>query len=135
MADGLKRLTTAIEPYVYAKLRIVAGAMFAFHGVQKIIGWHATNAPPAFGSQIWVGGVIELVGGTLIAIGLLTRAAAFLASGMMAVAYFQFHWKFQTAGALWIPAINKGELAVIYCFVFLLIAVRGGGAFSVDRGR
>lgn len=117
------------EPYLYAALRIVAGALFAFHGAQKILGWHSPFMPPA-GSQIWFAGIIELVGGTLIALGLLTRPAAFLASGEMAVAYFQFHWKFALAGGMWLPGINKGELAVVYCFLFLFIAAHGSGGVA-----
>lgn len=115
----------------YALLRTVAGLAFAFHGVQKIFGV-LTDHPTEFGSQIWVGGAIELVCGFLIAGGLFTVAAAFLASGTMAVAYFQFHWKGQM-GTGFFPAINQGELALIYCFVFLYIACRGPGVFSLDR--
>jgi len=118
------------EPYLYATLRIVAGALFAFHGAQKILGWHSHFMPP-MGSQLWVGGVIELVGGTLIALGLLTRPVAFLAAGEMAVAYFQFHWKFALAGGMWLPGINQGELAVVYCFLFLLIAAHGSGVAAL----
>jgi putative oxidoreductase len=130
----IRDLALRAEPYVYATLRIVVGAMFAFHGAQKILGWHSQFTPP-FGSQLWVGGIIELVGGTLIALGLLTRPAAFLAAGQMAVAYFQFHWKFALAGGMWIPGINKGELAVIYCFLFLFIAARGSGGVAALGGR
>ena len=117
--------------YAYALLRIVAGFMFAFHGAQKVLGLFATMQPP-IGSQLWIGGVIELVGGILILIGLQTRLAAFICSGEMAVAYFQFHWKFQT-GQMLFPAINKGELAVLYCFLFLMIACRGGVKWCVDK--
>lgn len=106
----------------YVALRVVSGAMFAFHGMQKVLGVLAESQPPV-GSQLWIGGLIELVCGLLIAIGLGTRWAAFLASGTMAVAYIQFHWDFQT-GAELLPAINHGELAVLYCFVFLYIACR-----------
>ena len=123
------------ERLAYAALRIVAGGLFAFHGGQKILGWYATLPLPAVGSQIWIGGLIELIGGTLIAVGLFTRLTAFLASGQMAVAYFQFHWKFVVAQGMWLPALNKGELAVVYCFVFLYMAARGGGAFSLDALR
>lgn len=118
------------EPYLYATLRIVAGALFAFHGAQKLLGWYSHFTPP-FGSQLWVGGLIELVGGTLIALGLLTRPVAFLVAGQMAVAYFQFHWKFNLAGGMWLPAVNQGELAVIYCFLFLFIAARGAGVAAL----
>jgi putative oxidoreductase len=120
------------EPYAYAVLRIVVGLLFAFHGAQKILGWHSEMTPPV-GSQLWIGGLIELVGGLLIAVGLLTRPAAFIASGQMAVAYIQFHWKLAVAGGLWLPAINKGEPAVLYCFVFLFIAAHGAGIWSLDR--
>ena len=81
------------------------------------------------GSLFWVGGLIELVAGLLIAIGLFTSWAAFIASGEMAVAYFMVHAK----DGLW-PIVNKGELAVLYCFVFLYMACRGGGRYSVGRG-
>lgn len=115
----------------YALLRIVAGFLFLFHGAQKVLGLFAA-AQPAIGSQLWIGGVIELVGGTLIMLGLGTRPAAFICSGEMAVAYFQFHWKFQ-AGAEFFPIVNKGELAALYCFVFLFIATRGAVKWGLDR--
>jgi putative oxidoreductase len=122
-----------LEAPAYALLRFVAGAMFTCHGLQKILGLYATGARPAFGTQSWVGGWIELVGGVLIALGLFTRVAAFLASGTMAVAYFQFHWKLQLGGGKWLPVVNKGELAALYCFVFLFICARGPGIASLDR--
>ncbi|MCG3176492.1 MAG: hypothetical protein MOGMAGMI_01447 [Candidatus Omnitrophica bacterium] len=115
----------------YVLLRLMSGLLFAFHGAQKILGVLSEHRPPV-GSQIWVGGLIELVGGVLIAAGFLTRPAAFLCSGTMAVAYFQFHWKFQ-GGAQFFPAVNQGEMAVIYCFVFLYIACRGAGKWALDR--
>src|SRR5262245_38650613 len=98
----------------YAILRIVSGLMFAFHGAQKILGVLSDFRPPV-GSQLWFGGLIELGAGTAIALGAFTTCAAFLASGTMAVAYFQFHWKLH-GGAQFFPAINKGETAVLYCF-------------------
>ena len=123
-----------VEAPAYAALRFVAGAMMTFHGAQKLFGWLAgAGALPAVGSQIWIGGVIELVGGALIAVGLLTRAAAFLCSGLMAVAYFQFHWKLDVDDWRWLPIVNRGELAVLYCFVYLYIAARGPGALAIDR--
>jgi putative oxidoreductase len=115
----------------YALLRIMAGFLFSFHGAQKILGVLSEFRPPV-GSQLWVGGMIELFCGLLILIGLFTRLAAFLSSGQMAVAYFQFHWKFQL-GPAFFPAINKGELAVVYCFVFLLIACRGTVKWGVGK--
>ena len=116
----------------YAFLRIVTGFMFSFHGAQKILGILTDMPRPAMGSQIWIGGLIELVAGLLVMAGLWTRWAAFLSSGEMAVAYFQFHWKFQL-GPQFFPAINKGEMAVLYCFIFLLIACRGGVMWCVDK--
>jgi putative oxidoreductase len=79
--------------------------------------------------------VIELVGGSLIMFGLFTRYAAFLCAGMMAVAYFQFHWKLQFGNKMFFPLVNMGEDAVVYCFVFLFIACRGAGAWALDRKR
>jgi putative oxidoreductase len=125
---------TKLEEYVehaYALLRIAAGFMFAFHGVQKIFGI-LTEMQPALFSQIWFGGIIELLGGLAILVGFRTRLAGFICSGEMAVAYFQFHWKFQMDRNFF-PALNKGEMAVLYCFVFLFIACRGGGIWSIDH--
>jgi putative oxidoreductase len=119
-----------LETATYALLRIVAGFMFLFHGIQKLFGEFTSKAPPEVWSQKWFGGVIELVGGVLIAAGLFTRPAAFLAAGTMAVAYWQFH-VFEKGGLL--PVVNGGELAALYCFVFLFILARGGGPISLDR--
>lgn len=124
------------QSFAGAALRIVAGGMFAFHGAQKILGvLSPPDFHPAAFSQLWFGGIIELVGGILIALGLFTRPAALLASGMMAVAYFQFHWKLAMDQWKFLPAVNQGELAVLYCFVFLVFAVSGAGAFSIDHAR
>ncbi len=115
----------------YALLRIVSGFMFACHGAQKLMGVLGGQQPPV-GSQIWIGGAIELVAGVAIALGLFASWAAFLASGTMAVAYTQFHWKFQF-GSGFFPAVNKGELALLYCFLFLFVACKGAGIWSLDR--
>jgi putative oxidoreductase len=117
--------------YSYALPRIVTGFLFAFHGVQKILGFWAQSRPPIW-SQLWIGGWIELAGGLAVLLGFRTRIAAFICSGMMAVAYFQFHWKFQSGPNLF-PAINKGELAVLFCFVFLYISCRGGVKWCLDK--
>jgi putative oxidoreductase len=117
------------EP-AFLLLRVVAGLMFGFHGLQKIFGV-LSEFHPAFPTQIWFGGMIELVAGILIALGLWTRCAAFVASGEMAVAYIQFHWKL-AVGAAFFPAVNKGEMALLYCVLFFYIACRGPGPFSLD---
>jgi putative oxidoreductase len=129
----LQRLLAPRTDGAYAALRIVSGLLFAFHGMQKVLGVLSEHQPP-IGSQIWVGGIIELVGGLGIALGLYARCAAFVASGMMAVAYIQFHWQF-ALDAKFFPAINKGELAVVYAFLFLFVACRGAGPLSVDQLR
>ena len=98
------------------------------HGAQKLFGVIGGQKVP-LASLFGFAGLIELVGGLLIAIGLLTSWAAFIASGEMAVAYFMVHAK----DGFW-PVLNKGELAVVYCFLFLYIACRGGGRYSVGRG-
>lgn len=136
MADRASAQSSA-----YAALRVVSGALFAFHGAQKVLGVLGAQAEPMW-TQLWFGGLIELIGGVLIAIGLFTRPVALLASGTMAVAYFQFHWFRNGWEAGWsesrfLPIVNQGELAVIYCFVFLMFAVAGAGPSSIDgqRGR
>lgn len=120
------------EHDAYALLRIMSGFMFSLHGMQKVLGWLSSYPQPPVGSQIWIGGVIELVGGILILLGYQTRVAAFLCSGQMAVAYIQFHWKFQL-GKAFFPVVNQGELAALYCFIFLVIAARGPGKWSLGR--
>jgi putative oxidoreductase len=115
---------------VYALLRIVTGLLFAFHGVQGLTGF-LSPMQASFGTQLWLGGVIELVTGLALAAGVLTVPAAFLASGTMAVAYVQFHWRF-ALGASFLPAVNQGEAALINAFLFLFIACRGAGRWSLD---
>ena len=116
-------------PRLLSVLRMVAGFMFIAHGTQKLF-----NAPPGqsgavpIGSFMGFAGILELVGGLLILIGLLTRPTAFLLSGMMAVAYFMAH-----APAGFLPLVNRGELAALYCFVFLYLSVAGPGPWSADR--
>ncbi len=109
--------------------RIVVGLLFALHGTAKLFGWPATKSGAVpFGTwPYWWAGLIELVVGLLVALGLFTRLAALLGSGTMAYAYFTAH---QADGVL--PIQNGGELAVMYCFAFLLIAFAGAGAFAVQ---
>ena len=111
--------------FVYAATRIVTGLLYSCHGAQKLFG--AFGGTVATETIAVVGGVIELVAGILIALGLATRIAAFVASGEMAVAYFKYH-----APEGFFPILNKGELAVVYSFLFLLFAVLGGGRYSID---
>lgn len=111
--------------------RIVAGSMFISGGTMKLFGWPASPVAgaPAIEpwSQLWIGGVMEMVGGALIVLGLFTRPTAFVLSGMMAVAYFQFHFP----QAFW-PASNMGVPAVMYCFFFLYLVFSGAGEWSLD---
>lgn len=109
--------------------RIIVGLLFALHGTAKLFGWPATKSGAVpFGTwPYWWAGLIELVVGLLVALGLFTRLAALLGSGTMAYAYFTAH---QPDGVL--PIQNGGELAVLYCFAFLLIAFAGAGAFAVQ---
>ena len=118
------------SPRLYAILRIVAGLLFAMHGTQKLFGWPGDNPPVEIASMMGVAGIIELVCGLLIMIGLLTSWAAFIASGEMAVAFFMAHLPQHP-----LPIVNGGELAVLYCFLFLYIAASGSGIWSVDGSR
>ena len=129
----LHRILSPLTEPVYAALRIVTGLLFAFHGLQKVFGVLSDSQPAVF-SQLWIGGVIELVAGLLVALGLFTRWAAFLSSGTMAVAYVQFHWKFAFDESFF-PVVNRGELAVVYAFLFPFIACRGAGVASLDGRR
>jgi len=118
----------ALEPHTYALLRIVSGFMFLFHGSQKLLSF-PLDAPNAPWHVIYVAGGIELVGGVLIMIGLFTPLIAFLSSGLMAAAYWMGHGSLD---ANFLPLLNRGELAALYCFVFLFISARGSGIWSVD---
>ena len=126
----MKWLSRWEEPF-YAALRIVAGLMFAAHGAQKLFGVLPVPNHPAppieFPSQVWFGGVIELVCGLAIALGFYARCAGFVASGTMAVAYWQFHHNRELPA----PVQNGGELAVVYCFLFLFISAKGPGMLSL----
>ncbi len=112
---------------VYCIVRFIIGLMFACHGGQKLLGFPPAAHPGVLDTMGTVGGSIELVGGFLIAFGLLTRFAALIASGEMAVAYFMVHSKMH-----FFPIINKGELAVVYCWFFLFVLFYGPGRWSLD---
>lgn len=134
----LKAILSPFSERVYAVLRIFSGGILLFAGLQKIFGLFGTQAMTFKAApQIWIGGVIEIVGGLLITIGLFTRAAAFICSGMMAVAYWQFHVfasKVEGIGRF-LPTVNHGVPAAVLCFVYLYIACKGAGPWSVDAKR
>jgi putative oxidoreductase len=120
------------SPRMLSVLRVVTGLLFLQHGTAKVLGF--PNVPDLANIELFsiygLSGVLELVGGVLIAVGLFTRWTAFVLAGMMAVAYFMAH-----APASFYPLINQGELAVLYCFVFLYFWVAGPGAWSLDAAR
>jgi putative oxidoreductase len=125
----LQSVETRLAPLTLAALRVVSGALFLAHGLVKLIGFPAGAQPgvqPLL-TLFGVGGTIEVVTGMLLIVGLFTRPAAFIASGQMAIAYWMFH-----APASLYPAVNGGDAAILFSFVFLHIAAVGAGAFSLD---
>ncbi|ETN91975.1 DoxX [Gammaproteobacteria bacterium MOLA455] len=123
----LDNLLDGHEERSYALMRIVTGFLFIWHGTQKLINFPA-EFPYPLSPLMYSAGAIELVGGVLVMIGLLTRPAAFICSGTMAAAYWMAHGMNSV-----FPILNKGELAALFCFVFLYIAVRGAGIWSLDK--
>lgn len=121
------------QDQLHGVFRMVAGYAFMLHGAQKIFGAFGANGPVDYASRMGLAGIIELGGGALIMVGLFTAVTAFVASGQMAVAYFTAH--VAASGGLLTPITNRGEPAVLYCFIFLFFAAAGGGAFSLDRLR
>jgi putative oxidoreductase len=124
-------LETVWAPRVLSILRIVAALIFMEHGTQKLLGFPPSDNPgPALFSLSGIAGLLELVGGALLVLGLFTRPVAFILSGEMAFAYWIAH-----APRSFFPVLNDGDAAILYCFVFLYLAVAGGGAWSVDNLR
>jgi len=123
----MRRVLGSHADRIYAIFRIVVGFLFACHGAQKLFGAFG-GQPVQIASLMGLAGIIEFFGGVLVMIGLFTSWAAFIASGMMAVAYFMAHFP----GGFW-PIENKGEPAVLYCFAFLYIAARGAGPWSLAQ--
>jgi putative oxidoreductase len=117
----------AARSVTYALLRVVAGLMFWQHGAQKLFGWLAGRQVQDLTSLMGLAGVLEFFGGLLIIVGLFTRPVAFVLSGEMAFAYFMSH----APRALW-PILNRGEPAVLFCFIFLFLAAHGAGRYSLD---
>jgi putative oxidoreductase len=120
---------TNLSPRILSILRILAGTMFACHGAQKLFGAFG-GMPPGVPMDwmIWTAGIIECFGGALIALGLFARPVAFLASGLMACGYFIGHAR----NGFW-PTTNGGELAVLYCWIFLYLSAHGPGAWALDK--
>ncbi|WBU61787.1 DoxX family protein [Paracoccus albus] len=115
-------------PTMLSVLRIASALIFMAHGTQKILGFPASErGMPEIMSRFWVAGILELVGGALLVIGLFSRPVAFILSGLMAVAYWTAH-----APSHWIPAMNGGDAAILYCFVFLYIFFAGPGPLCLD---
>ena len=126
------RLPAWLPGAAHALLRVITGALFMQHGVQKLFGLltdpsQPWKGPPDMFSQMWFAGILETFGGLLIVLGLLTRPVAFLLAGEMAVAYFTAH----APRSFW-PIRNTGEHTVLYCFVFLYLFATGAGPFSLD---
>jgi putative oxidoreductase len=117
-----------IAPHILGITRILFGIMMASHGAQKVLGLFGGMPPGVPAHIVWIAGSIELVGGALLAIGLFTRPAAFLLSGLMAAAYFIGH----APNGFW-PKLNGGELAVVYCWLSLYLAAQGPGAWALDN--
>ena len=127
----LESLETAWAPRFLSVLRIVSGLIFLEHGSQKWLNFPpfpADRAPPGIATMSGAGGVIELVGGTLLVLGLFTRPVAFILSGEMAIAYWWSH-----APRNFFPVLNMGDAAILFCFIFLYMTFAGGGAWSLDK--
>jgi len=128
MASGLS-FWRALAPHFLSVLRLMAGLLLLEYGTMKILGFPPSNfSGTSLASLIGIAGVLELVGGALVAVGLFTRLAAFILSGEMAFAYFIGHFSKNFH-----PAINQGVAAVLFCFVFLYLSAAGGGPWSLDR--
>jgi putative oxidoreductase len=130
---GFATLRLTLEPYMLSFLRIVVGSLYMEHGLAKTLDFpHQPNHAPYVLSTLNPGlqGLLELVGGLLLALGLFTRTVTFILAGNMAVAYFMVH-----APRGFFPLLNGGELAIVYCFVFLYFWIAGGGPLSLDRLR
>ncbi|MGO6981185.1 DoxX family protein [Rhizobium leguminosarum] len=119
---------SAYQPYGLAALRIITALLFIEHGTMKLFGFPASQMSGSLPPLMLFAALLELVGGILILVGLLTRPVAFLLAGEMAVAYFMAH-----APSSFFPAVNQGDAAILFCFVFLYLFFSGPGAFAVDN--
>lgn len=124
-------LETVWAPRLLGVLRIVAAILFIEHGTQKLLGFPPSERPmPELFTLLWFAGFLELVGGLLVLLGLFTRPVAFVLSGQMAVAYWMAH-----APQSPFPALNGGDAAILFCFIFLYLVAAGPGACSIDAAR
>ena len=125
----LEKWLGGYAPQLYAVMRVIVGLLFSLHGMQKLFGWFGgvEGEPVPILSVLGLAGILEFFGGLLVALGFLAGTVAFILSGQMAVAYFNAHFPL----GFW-PIVNVGELAVLYCFVFLYMASRGSGVWSID---
>jgi putative oxidoreductase len=122
---------TGWQPRILSVLRIMAGLLFLQHGLVKILAFPGPFMRPIqTGELVWYAGIIEIVGGVLLVLGLFTRPTALVCSGLMAFAYFIGH-----AGRGFYPILNGGNLAILYCFVFLYLVFAGAGPWSLDAAR
>jgi putative oxidoreductase len=126
--NGLYATLERYRPYILSILRIVVGLLFLEHGLSKVFNFPAPSPVPSLSGLLILAAILETIGAALFLVGAFTRIAAFILSGEMAFAYFMAH-----APRSFYPIVNAGELAVLYCFIFLYFAFAGGGPLSVDR--
>ncbi len=127
---GVERTAAELAPHVLSILRIVAALLFFEHGTSRLFGFPSPLPSPAFLSLYWFAGGLELAGGALLLVGIWVRPVAFILSGEMAFAYFLSH-----APTSFYPILNRGDAAILYCFVFFYLAFAGGGPWSLDAMR